>query len=309
MAQPRGTTAVEIARMLESRIHSGEYAAGTQLPTVRELAQELGVNKNTVVRAYQALEHEGYLEVTQGRGAFVRQRDVVTDGVNGRWQAQADRLVQEARRRGLDKAGALRELRESVNRVYGAGDLRIAFVECNTPDIEEMGGQLRTAVGHGMEGVFLHDILDQPVKVAARYDLIVTTFIHLSEVSRALDSQAVEKVVGVHAMPTHDDLLRIARLHAMVIGLVCEFPNTMDSLTHIIKTYHPSATVLSALIDDEARLRSLLSKSDALIVTRSCADRVAALQPAAPVITVSFSIDQQSVDFLRSRIEKEMIND
>lgn len=301
----RGTTAAQIAHLLQARIDSGELAAGAQLPTVRELAQELGVNKNTVVRAYQALEREGLVEVVQGRGAFVRPPASIAGGIDTAWQARLDGLLQEARRQGVTRELALGALRGGVERVYGRDTLRIAFVECNDQDTDEMGGQLGELVGHALQGVLLDDLLARPDAIAASYDLIVTTFYHLAEVTRALPAPDRERIIGVHAMPSHDSLLKIARLNVLVIGLVCEVETTVNNLVHTIHTYHPSATLLPALFDDQARVQTVLSKADALVVTRSCADRVQALVPAAPVIVVAYTIDQQSIDFLRQRIREQ----
>ena len=299
---PGPLTAADIARLVEGRILSGEYPAGAQLPTVRELAQELGVNKNTVVRAYQSLERDGYLDVTQGRGAFVRARDGAAGVLSSRWQAQLDGLVREAQARGVERAAVSQELGRSVERVYGRSSLRVAFVEDNTQDTDEMGAQLSVMVGHALEGVLLARVLEEPARVAADFDLVTTTFYHLAEVSRAMKGTPRERVVGVNAQPSHESLLKIARLEVMMIGLVCEFETTVNNLLHTVHTYHPSATLLPALVEDKARLRSVMDKADALVVTRACLDRVQALQPTIPVISIYYTIDQQSVDYLRQWI-------
>lgn len=52
-------------------IASGTLKIGEQLPSVRELAQQLSVNPTTVVKAYAELEHEKVIEIRHGKGAFV----------------------------------------------------------------------------------------------------------------------------------------------------------------------------------------------------------------------------------------------
>ena len=49
----------------------GQLAAGDQLPTVRQLAVDLAINPNTVMRAYRELELGGVLETHQGTGTFI----------------------------------------------------------------------------------------------------------------------------------------------------------------------------------------------------------------------------------------------
>lgn len=50
---------------------SGALTAGDQLPTVRQLAVDLAINPNTVMRAYRELELGGLLETHQGTGTFI----------------------------------------------------------------------------------------------------------------------------------------------------------------------------------------------------------------------------------------------
>src|SRR5947209_18953054 len=57
-------------------IASGSLAAGDQLPTVRQLAVDLEINPNTVMRAYRELELGGLLETHQGTGTFISSKKV-----------------------------------------------------------------------------------------------------------------------------------------------------------------------------------------------------------------------------------------
>src|SRR3954468_16715975 len=62
-------------------IAAGTLAAGSQLPTVRQLAVDLSINPNTVVRAYRELEIRGVLETQQGTGTFISHQKVKRDQV------------------------------------------------------------------------------------------------------------------------------------------------------------------------------------------------------------------------------------
>ena len=61
----------QIIDQVRGGIASGQLTAGDQLPTVRQLAVDLAVNPNTVVRAYRELELGGLLETQQGTGTFI----------------------------------------------------------------------------------------------------------------------------------------------------------------------------------------------------------------------------------------------
>jgi len=61
----------QIIDQVRGGIASGVLSVGDQLPTVRQLAVDLSINPNTVVRAYRELELGGLLETHQGTGTFI----------------------------------------------------------------------------------------------------------------------------------------------------------------------------------------------------------------------------------------------
>jgi len=71
-------TGVPVYRQLIDQVRagiaSGSLTAGDQLPTVRQLAVDLAINPNTVMRAYRELELGGLLETHQGTGTFISDR-------------------------------------------------------------------------------------------------------------------------------------------------------------------------------------------------------------------------------------------
>lgn len=69
----------QIIDQVAGGLASGSLAVGDQLPTVRQLAVDLAINPNTVIRAYRELEIRGVLETQQGTGTFISQRKVQRD--------------------------------------------------------------------------------------------------------------------------------------------------------------------------------------------------------------------------------------
>ena len=66
----------EVAGVLRHQIMSGDLGPGEKLPALRELTEQLGVARMTVVQAMNALEDEGLIERHSGRGTFVREVDL-----------------------------------------------------------------------------------------------------------------------------------------------------------------------------------------------------------------------------------------
>jgi len=94
----------QIRAQFVAAIRSGVLAPGTRLPTVRSLAQELGLATNTVARAYRELEQAGVVQ-TRGRlGTFVE-----ASGATERAAfAAAQEYVRRVRELDVDDDGALR---------------------------------------------------------------------------------------------------------------------------------------------------------------------------------------------------------
>lgn len=68
---------LQAAQYIRSRIESGEYPIGSQIPTENELAQLLHISRPTVRQALESLTREGYLDRHKGCGTFVREPKVV----------------------------------------------------------------------------------------------------------------------------------------------------------------------------------------------------------------------------------------
>ena len=69
-SEPKGIY-LQIADRIRERILRGEWKAGERIPSIRELAVELGVNPNTVTKSYQKLLERELISNQRGRGYFV----------------------------------------------------------------------------------------------------------------------------------------------------------------------------------------------------------------------------------------------
>lgn len=92
----------QIARQIRERIVAGELPSGKSLPPVRTLAQDLGVNLNTVARAYRQLEEEGFVRIRDRSGAEVVPPPSAPVGADReRWIAELRKLLARMRQAGL----------------------------------------------------------------------------------------------------------------------------------------------------------------------------------------------------------------
>ncbi|GAA1769145.1 GntR family transcriptional regulator [Agromyces humatus] len=94
----------QLRRQVTDAVRSGTLAPGARMPTVRALADELGLAVNTVAKAYRALETDHVIETRGRAGSFVSaQGDAVAREAQRAAIAYADRV----RHLGIDRATAL----------------------------------------------------------------------------------------------------------------------------------------------------------------------------------------------------------
>src|SRR5579864_799026 len=96
----------QIADQLREFIECGDLQPGDVLPTVRQLASDLGVAPNTVARAYTDLQDAGWLTGDGRRGTRVAEA-IPADDARGRaavLRSDVDRFISDARRRGYSKS-------------------------------------------------------------------------------------------------------------------------------------------------------------------------------------------------------------
>ncbi len=103
----------QLRTQLAKQINERTLAVGTRLPTVRKLAEELGLAANTVARAYRELEEAELIETRGRNGSFV-------SATGGHAQAAVQRAAQEfaakVRALGVDPEEAVRVVRAALER-------------------------------------------------------------------------------------------------------------------------------------------------------------------------------------------------
>jgi GntR family transcriptional regulator len=100
-------------------IASGALVGGDQLPTVRQLAVDLSINPNTVIRAYRELEIRGVLDTLQGTGTFISHKKVERD--DAEQQRRLNQLVSEFVARAGSAGFTVQELLEQLQALQSDG--------------------------------------------------------------------------------------------------------------------------------------------------------------------------------------------
>jgi GntR family transcriptional regulator len=103
----------QIIDQVHAAIASGRLSAGHQLPTVRQMAVDLAINPNTVIRAYRELEIRGVLSTQQGTGTFIA--DVRPENNSEHRERRLDQLVADFIARAGSEGFTLKEVRDRLS--------------------------------------------------------------------------------------------------------------------------------------------------------------------------------------------------
>ena len=102
---------------LRHLVVTGALQAGDKLPSVRALASSLAINPNTIQRAYESLEAEGYVYSIPGKGSFAAPRTGVDEERRDRLLGQFDSLTAELLYLGVTRDRLIARIREKGGEV------------------------------------------------------------------------------------------------------------------------------------------------------------------------------------------------
>jgi DNA-binding transcriptional regulator YhcF (GntR family) len=151
---------VQLAWALRTRIRDGRFAPGARLPGLRDVAEALGVNANTVRAVYQRLEHEGAVLSQQGSGTFVAStpqspsatdtiaaeaaREAHATGVDPRDVAAALYVASEDRPAPVDETTERRRL---LRTQIAALERTLGEIESDHPGVAPVSTDARAGIG------------------------------------------------------------------------------------------------------------------------------------------------------------------
>jgi GntR family transcriptional regulator len=293
---------VQLTEQLKALIRRGALAGGTRLPSVRELAGFLRINRNTVVRAMADLERQGYVRTHHGKGAFV-----VSELPGGDRAADLEALVAQTLRaavdRGLDaEAIGLALLSAPRGGEPSAAPARLLFVECNAPALRRYKRSLESSLPAQVDVLRLEELARRRHEPALleRYALVVTTCFHAREVEALLEEGGTP-VVALLSAASLDTLVRLLRLAAGTpVGVVCEDEEGTEALRRSLERSGLGRLQLrSATLDDPVAAAALLHEASLVVTVSDCLDELRRLAPDADLVVEDGRLDRDDVELVR----------
>jgi DNA-binding transcriptional regulator YhcF (GntR family) len=297
----------QIKRQIIGLIESGGLKPGVPLPSSRDLALTLGVNRNTTWAAYRELTKEGWLSASVGSGTYVKsmeKRDRRDD-----LGKLFDEMLSKAEDMGYGRDEvADRFLSRLACQPLEKEHPRILVVECNHETGVHMAACLEKELKAGMEVMLIQEIEENPRFARRRlkgFDLVVCGFNHLEEFKTALPDSPVE-AAGVFMKPDLKALEILARLPAGTsVGLTCANRRSTETLfKEIIYDSGSSLKRIWVGMDDEDGVREMVKACRVVLASHYVHERVSALAgPETRVIRVELCPDPAGLAMVRSYLK------
>jgi GntR family transcriptional regulator len=302
----------QLEEQLRFAISTGLLKNGERLPSIRDLAQELNINVNTVSKTYQRLQEQSLIVTSGAKGAFVsapphgmasRAGELDASGVRSSQEALVkiiDAAILEAIKLGHKLVDVQRIFSERIEAAQNTADMPVvAFIECSEIEARDYVQDLRAHFQADFQPVVLSDLESKPDLVQSA-DLIITTLFHLGQVKDLVGE--MKEVVGVVVNHQLEMLQRLSNFPAGTkLGGVCRDEESLMTMQSFLRNVCTKGIeIFTYTLDDKAALEKLFSHVDALVYTPPCREEIERSAPAAlPRIEDRLQIDANSLRFLK----------
>lgn len=269
----------QLSAQIRQQVASGSLSPGDRLPSLRALAQRLGIHHNTALAAYKALEAEGVIVIRKGSGAQVRAFSPADEpwreGVALR--ALAAHFVAQARARGHGPDAILEACQAALAPV---GIKRLAVVNPH-PDLQalylhELGERLRFP----MTGLTPEEVAEAEPGWRAE-TCFLTSSNHALGLREILGEDAAPVVFRLASVEPLLERARAVGAEGM-IALVSGSPRFRFLLPELLAGVCEADQLLVVSTEDDERLKGALRLASLVVTDASCFQEVARLSPQPP---------------------------
>lgn len=290
----------QIVEQIVYMIEMGQLADGDRLPSSRMLADNLHVNRNTVVRAYAELRARGLVARHGRHGMAVTNAASARERLAARENAHA--VLTSAVARCLELGLSAEEI-ASIAYQHGLHaertEVRLAFIECNRERSDTFAADLGQALDLAIAPLVLGEI--EPADVGAA-DLVVTTFFHLAEVRRLLRELVPGEPPEVLAIVVAPHLRTLVRLSQIPPGHRIGIYYTTEHQAEAVRLSLTDAGVRSVDVitgpEDPA-----IGECDLVIVPSENPELTEQLEGKVPVLEFGNVLDAGSIQMVSDVVD------
>jgi DNA-binding transcriptional regulator YhcF (GntR family) len=295
-------------------IQSGQMRPGTQLPTVRQLAGFLRVNRNTVSKVFSEMQREGFLSCEPGRGTFVAAAKAKSKSKvesMHKLLAVVDKALDQAGKLGFSPEELFLTLYARTQASSAAAvsrrEIKALFIECSRPELELFSAELIKQLNIQIDSMLVGDFakaVEKDLESLKRYGLIITTFYHIREVQSLLADSGVE-VVALMVDTSIETLMRLTTLpEGSKVGVACTTSAGAENMKLSIQRAGLNhLRVITGCGEESSNLKKMIAEASVIVCSSIVEAKIRSLAPKGKEIIVdNKKIDRAGIEMLRSRL-------
>jgi DNA-binding transcriptional regulator YhcF (GntR family) len=296
----------QIKVQMRMLVESGDMGRKGALPSVRDLAEMLGVNRNTVALAYRELAEEGWLEMRAGSGTFAKTR-------GGTMHTGA---LKDIFRDSMKRASELGYTHQQIHDFFltqlvspqRTAKYRILVVECNRETMDEISNAIRDNFGIETEGVLIQTLESKPDSAPLYLEdkeFVVCGFNHIAEFTRIFPDCRLD-IIPVLFKPYVRFINELLKLPpGTKVGCSCVNQRSSETFDRNLQfSEGRSLKKVYVGLDQVQELPELLEDCDVVFATSYVYDRIRELLGNDKrIVKVDLSIDPQSIELIREKIQ------
>jgi len=301
---------IQLRSRLEYMIGTGALSPGTQVPSVRELANQLEIAPTTVQQAYRELQQKGLLETQRGRGTFVPQITPPAP-VDSEHTTPLHDLIDDVIAQGQSRGFSLQDIRIAFEDRITLRErgLQIGFIGIRDAMhkyatlIQASLANLRATVSP----IALEDLRASPESAPleiGKYDLLVALLFHYREIVDIAAGTSIP-VLPIISELSHQTLESIALLPPDArIGLICHRTSFNNYLATIRLYRPPEQEILTSDPEDKTLLAQLLENATVILHTTVLTNFTQNLAPPnTPLIELKHVPNTSSLDRVHEQVK------
>ena len=256
----------QLINQVTRKVQNGELPSGKKLPTVRELADQLGIARGTVKHAYEELERKGLITMTRGKGTFIREQAIQESSAKVRAMAAIERLLDEMESLSFSPQEIQMffnlKMRERMER---DDNVCIIFIDCNPETLANIINQISVLPNIEAHKLLLNNALKEPFVIDDFADLVITTSTHMNQLSSVVSNK--EKLVQVVTAPSSPTVAKMAMIGGKSVGILCASETYSHIILRSMQNLELSCkNIETFLFGSAAHLDTFLRHKDVLIV-------------------------------------------
>jgi DNA-binding transcriptional regulator YhcF (GntR family) len=264
---------LQLQGQIEYGVTSGDFPPGSRLPSVRELAAELGVSPVTASAVYGRLRASGLIDSEPGRGTFVRRSEPHASGpLSDPVDAALRRALQRADRAGVGRADVIERLQRMVARGSPALPLRTAFVGVYPAVTRAYVADLRRhlAVGDELVATTFGELVNDDAVLAGR-DLLFTFAHRVADLERVAPAGAA--VVSVALIPSERTRVALAEIDPLArVVLVSAVPEFVVTFRRAIERFASHVASVRTAVRGSPEAAATVAGADVVVYATGAED-------------------------------------